>query len=78
MNFPASRCSLFPMALGDVIYAPGWQHCYRIMSAPFSRIHYVRWQGQLAAVPTDPKSYAMYWVKPLGSDRFKRLLLRLW
>jgi hypothetical protein len=60
----------------DVIYMPGWSHCYRIVSAPFSRIHYLRWQGHLATAPTDPHGYVTYKVQALGGQRIDQLVLR--
>lgn len=64
------------LGLNDVIYVPGAAHCYRIASAPFSRIHYLRWQGQLVATPSDPQGYITYQAQPLGGCRTDQLVLR--
>ena len=61
---------------GEVIYGPGWPFCYRVMSAPFCRIHYLKWQGKLTAAPTDPKGCISYIVKVLGGERESKLIVR--
>lgn len=62
--------------LNDVIYITGEDHCYRIVSAPCCRIHYLRWQGHLATAPSDPQGYIAYRVQPLGGQRIDQLVLR--
>lgn len=60
----------------DVIYLPGWSYCYRIASAPFCRLHYLRWQGHPAAAPSDPPGYIAYCIQPLAGQRLEQLLVR--
>jgi hypothetical protein len=61
---------------GDVIYAPGWDYCYQVVSGPFCRIHYVRWRGSLVANPSDARRYVGYLTKVLGGNTLTQLFVK--
>ncbi|HEY9764008.1 MAG TPA: hypothetical protein V6D07_15865 [Trichocoleus sp.] len=74
-SFSSNQAGSLPKA-NDVLYMPGWSYCYRLISAPFCRIHYLRCQGHLVAAPSDSPDHVAYLMQPLGGDRVDHLLLR--
>jgi hypothetical protein len=74
MSQPITRIMLCP---GDVIYAPGWKYCYQLISGPFCRIHYARWQGHLVCVPSDHPLYVGYHIQVLGGQSVDTILVRM-
>ncbi|MBE9181660.1 hypothetical protein IQ268_24145 [Oculatella sp. LEGE 06141] len=61
---------------GEVIYAPGWDYCYQVVSGPFCRINFVQWQGRLASTPSDPQLYISYLIRALGSKNVSRVIIK--
>jgi hypothetical protein len=61
---------------GEVVYAPGWDYCYQVVSGPFCRINYVRWQGSLAAAPAESQQYVSYLIRALGGKSVSRVIIK--
>ena|GEM_PF-4650027 len=61
---------------GAVVYAPGWSFCYRIVSGPFCRVHYIRWRGLLACTSFESPGHRSYLIQAVGGQQIKRLQIR--
>jgi hypothetical protein len=61
---------------GEVVYAPGWDFCYQIVSGPFCRINYVSWQGRLASAPADSQKYISYLIRAVGGKAISRIVIK--
>ncbi|MFP4252939.1 MAG: hypothetical protein ACLFRN_00565 [Halothece sp.] len=66
----------FQLKLGDVIYDRGWDAPYEVVSGPFNRLYYFRWQGHLVSACADSPATVNYYLKPLGGERFVRLQMK--
>ena len=65
-----------PLKLGEVIYHPGWDAPYEVVSGAFNRLYYFRWQGHLVSACADSPATVNYYLKPLGGERFVRLQMK--
>ncbi|MGB3491217.1 MAG: hypothetical protein WBA57_00710 [Elainellaceae cyanobacterium] len=74
--FPSRLSQNSDLQYGAVVYAPGWSFCYRVVSGPFCRVHYIQWRGLLACTSFDSPAYYSYLIQVLGGRKVRRLRVR--